>query len=176
MKKPVLYLMLGYPGAGKTTAAEIISSLTGAVRLSSDAIRLQLFRQPNFSEAEHHALYDAIDNKTEKLLGAGISVIYDANLNRRIHRQEKYDICKRANATPILVWVQTPRAMAKQRATKQATHDPKRPYGNMTVQVFERLVSQIEQPDDDEPTLSLKGVNLTPRIVKQKLKNKSLKL
>ena len=34
MQKPTLFMMFGYPGAGKTTTAEIINELTGAEHLS----------------------------------------------------------------------------------------------------------------------------------------------
>jgi len=83
-----LYLMLGYPGAGKTTTAHILSELTGAVRLSSDDFRFAMFPQPTFSNDEHATLYRTLDFVTEMLLANGVSVIYDANLNRYQHRAD----------------------------------------------------------------------------------------
>ncbi len=167
--KPTLFLMLGYPGSGKTTVAEMIARLTGAVQLSSDKIRLRHFPRPTFSEAEHRELYQAIDAQTEELLRAGKSVIYDANLNRYIHRQEKYDICKRTGATPVLIWIQTPQDLAKRRATQEADDDPKRPYGNLDEAVFDRLARQIEPPRDNENPIVIEGVTTTEAIVRQKL-------
>src|SRR5690554_3920729 len=113
-----LYLMLGYPGAGKTTTAKIVSKLTGATHLASDKIRLELFPQPKFTPEEHRQLYETIDRRTKELLQQGKSVIYDANLNRYIHRREKYDICRQTSAQPVLLWVQASSELARQRATE----------------------------------------------------------
>lgn len=63
-----LYLMMGYPGAGKTTTAEVVEKLTGAVHLSSDKLRLQIAPQPTFSTQEHDELYAKLNQMTEDLL------------------------------------------------------------------------------------------------------------
>ena len=71
---PTLYLMFGYPGAGKTTVAKIIEQLTGATHLSSDEERVRLFSRPDFSQTEHEKLYDTLDRETESLLADGKDV------------------------------------------------------------------------------------------------------
>ncbi len=170
MSKPTLYLMLGYPGAGKTTAAEMIAELTGAVHLCSDKFRLHMFANPTFSETEHAAVYGALDYMTELFLKQGVSVIYDANLNRYQHRKEKYDICTRTGATAQLLWIQTPEDLAKKRATELGSGDPvHRPFGNLDKAVFERLVNEIESPHPDEPVIKLDGSDLTKDTLSQDL-------
>ena len=169
MARPTLYMMLGYPGAGKTTTAKIIHELTGAEHLSSDQIRLELFPNPQFTPEEHKTLYEAIDFKTKQLLSECKSVIYDANLNRYIHRQQKYDICKQTNTKPVLVWVRTDKDVAKQRATQDGDNDKGRPYGNLDEPTFERLVRKIEPPRGDEPVIILDGIKITNDYVKQAL-------
>lgn len=164
----MLYLMLGYPGAGKSTASRLIAKLTGATHLMSDAIRLEMFAQPTFSKDEHTALYNEIDRRTELLLTSGKSVIYDANLNRYQHRQEKYEICKRVGALPLLVWVQTDISIAKQRAMAV---DRKHlvPPGEKPETMFERIVSILEEPLPGEPTVELSGVDITEATLKEAL-------
>ena len=162
--------MLGFPGAGKTTVAEHIHELTGAVHLSSDKIRLELFPDPQFTEEEHASLYKQIDERTEQLLREGKSVIYDANLNRYIHRKEKYDICARTNARAQLVWVQTDTELSKQRATVLGVNDPaRRPFGNLDATVFDRLAGQIELPREDENPLIINGHEVTRETIAKAL-------
>lgn len=160
--------MLGYPGAGKTTTAGIIHDLTKAVHLSSDQIRFELFPVPTFSPTEHEALYRTLDEQTEKLLRMGKDVIYDANLNRLAHRQDKYAICQHTSSTPVLVWVQTPKDVARQRATK-----PGRihlvPHGETLEQMFERIADVIESPGSDEPYTAVDGTKITPEYVSRQL-------
>lgn len=161
-----LYLMLGYPGAGKTTVAEHIHHLTGAVHLSSDKIRLELFPKPTFSEEEHAALYAEIDRRTHDLLAVGEDVIYDANLNRYVHRKEKYDICQQTGATPQLIWVKTATELAKERATVLGVNDPdRRPFGNLDGAVFDRLASEIEPPTQGEKPIVIDGQNVSRESV-----------
>ncbi len=160
MQKPTLFLMLGYPGAGKTTTAEVIQRLSGAVHLSSDKLRMELFGQPEFTDSEHESLYKELDSQAEKLLAQGKSVIYDANLNRYQHRKEKYDICDRTGAVPVLVWVQTPKDLAKQRAT--AMHRLHLAPADETLsQLFDRIAGIIEEPKPDEPYTAIDGTKVT---------------
>ena len=154
MSRPILYLMLGYPGAGKTSVAERIAEITGAVHLNSDWFRLHMYKQPTFSQEEHDSLYGNLDYLCELILSTGKSVIYDANLNRYQHRQEKYDIAKKTGASVKLVFVKTDIETAKHRATVEADKNRRhRPYGNMDLSTFERLVAEIELPKSSEPTI-----------------------
>ena len=73
--------MLGYPGAGKTTAAKVIHSLTGATHLWADHERRKLFATPNYSHAENIELYDKLNKTAAELLQQGKSVIFDTNFN-----------------------------------------------------------------------------------------------
>lgn len=171
---PILYLMLGYPGAGKTTTAKIIASLTNATLLSSDELRAQMFPSPTFSLAEHAALYKALNEQTEQLLQTGKSVIYDANLNRYEHRQEKYDISTRTGARPLLIWLNTPRVLAKERAQHISRQHLWPPNENPDT-MFERIAKVIEPPHSDEPTIELDGAHATAQTVKELLEqNKAL--
>ena len=59
--KPTLYLLIGYPGAGKTTVAGIISEQKGAVHLMADAERHKRFPNPTHSAEESLQLYDELN-------------------------------------------------------------------------------------------------------------------
>lgn len=168
---PKLYLMMGYPGAGKTTAAEVIQQITDAVHLSSDKMRLEVAPKPVFSATEHDQLYTKLNQSTEELLAEGKDVIYDANLNRRQHRQEKYDIARRTGAEPVLVWVQTEKTLAKTRAL-----DEKRshlvPRDETADEMWERIATIIEPPQADEHPVIVDGTKISPDYIRSVLFNK----
>lgn len=169
MSGPTLYLMLGYPGAGKTTIARLIAKQTNAAHLSSDSVRLALFPSPQFTPEEHAKLYQELDHTTEELLSQGKSVIYDANLNQLQHRREKYDICARTNAKAVLVWVKTPQELAKERAV-QDSRSKLIPPNEAADKMFDRLVEVFEAPKDDEPYITIDGSDTNEDAVRSVLK------
>jgi predicted kinase len=159
MSTPMLFLMFGYPGAGKTTVANMVAKITGAVHLSSDLIRLELFPQPTYSQAEHDAVYTELNKRAQDLLQAGKSVIYDANLNRYSHRAEKYDMCERTSARPIVLWVQTSRELARNRAVMRGHHHLV-PKDETFETMFDRVSSVIEEPRAEEPVRIVDGTHV----------------
>lgn len=156
MNRPILFMMFGYPGAGKTTAARVIHELTGAEHLSSDALRLELFPNPTYSQEEHDTVYAELNKRTEELLRQGRSVVYDANLNRYVHRLEKYELSERTGAKPVLLWVQAPKDLARQRAVMRG-HQHLVPKDETFESMFDRVTNIIEEPREDEPVYTVSG-------------------
>ncbi len=152
-------MMLGIPGSGKTSVSEHIADIKKAVHISSDQFRKHMYDNPeHITEIEHDQIYSMLDYIAEQILKSGKSVIYDANLNRYVHRREKYEICARIGAKPQPVWVKTDEEIARKRATEQADMFPgHRPFGNMRPETFQRLVDQMEEPHKDEETIVIHG-------------------
>jgi predicted kinase len=168
---PTLFLLIGYPGAGKTTTAKAIHELTGAVHISSDATRTKMFPHPTFSQTEHDELYKTLDRQTEAALREGKDVIYDANLNRYRHRKEKYEICERTGAKAVLLWVQTPRELAKTRAVHES-RSHLWPKEEAPQDMFERIAKVIEPPRADEPHIDVDGTKVTTEYMQNLLMEK----
>lgn len=168
------FMMVGIPGSGKTTASECIADLTGAIHLSADKFRLAVNPQPKFTPYEHLTTFRSLDYVSELFLSKGISLIYDSNLNRRKSRKEKYEMCNRLGVTPYLVWVTVPEEVSRQRALVDAVDDPRRPFGNLKTDVYERLMKNLQVPTDEEPVIRLDGTKLSPEYIKQKLPKETL--
>jgi predicted kinase len=165
-------MLLGYPGAGKTTTAKILEKLTRAYRLTSDDERLKMFPDPSLSQEEHARLYQKLDDETERLLASGQSVIYDANLNRYTHRKEKYKICQKTNAIPVLIWLNTGRDISETRATDK-TREKLWPINETAEAMFNRIANLIEPPNENEHPIILEGSNLSPEIVQSALETRN---
>ncbi len=165
---------MGLPGAGKTTLAKALQELTGAVRLTSDEHRLLIFPNPTFTQKEHNSLYAMLDHNTEHLLSSGNSVIYDANLNRYIHRHEKYEIAKKYGAEVVLWWVRTPAELAKERRTSEQDQRLLPP-DTTSGELFEHVADLIENPDKEkgENYIEITGIDITPEKVQNLLANQT---
>ena len=167
MKSPVLYLMLGYPGSGKTTTSKLIHELTGAVHLWADKIRNERFPHPTHSHAENLELYEYLNELTGELLATGQSVIFDTAFNFYKDREHLRSIAAAHHAEVVLIWVQTPKDIARTRATHE-DHAARNTYPHkMPEERFERISTDFESPVKDEKYVALDGTKITPDYVKQ---------
>jgi len=169
MARPTLYLMIGYPGAGKTTVSKYIHELTGAVHLWADRVRSERFAQPTHSPSENRQLYDHLNEVTAELLASGESVIFDTNFNFYKDRVKLRKIAEDHDATTLVVWVHTPRAVAKKRAVQESHGKETRIFGNMPEERFERLCNNLQPPTHDEQVIEIIGLDLTKEKVAQLL-------
>lgn len=157
--------MLGYPGAGKTTTAKAIHEVTGAVHLWADHVRRQMFGQPTYSHEENLMLYEHLNQVTDKLLGTGQSVIFDTNFNFYKDREHLRHIAEHHGADAIIIWVRTPRGIAKARATKDAHVQDTRILGNIPLEDFERISHNLEAPAIDEKYIIINGTKVTKEYI-----------
>lgn len=155
-----LFLFVGYPGAGKTTVAQKLSEQTNAVHIWADHERQKMFSQPKHSKQEHGALYDYLNDKTDRLLAQGQSVIFDTNFNFKKDRNYLKSIAAKYQARTIIIWVTTPKELARQRAVKDSHGKETRLYGNMPLKDFERIAGNLQLPDKSENFIKIDGTKL----------------
>ncbi len=167
--KPVLYLMVGYPGAGKTTISKLIHQLTGAVHIWGDKERLVRFEHPKHTESESRELYRQLNTEVAELLKRGESVVFDTNFSYRRDRDHLRDIARQNGAKCQVIWLTTPRDVARKRAVEESEDKPTRLWGNMLVAVFEKLVAKQEDPGNDEHPIRIRGIGVTEETVRDAL-------
>src|SRR5579884_2984230 len=161
-----LYLFIGYPGAGKTTIAKIISDKTHAVHLWADVERHKLFKEPTHSEKESHELYDKLNKATDYLLEQGKSVVFDTNFNHFADRQKLRQIADKHAAKTVIVWVTTPIKVARQRSVK--SHKSRNLYSaSMTDEQFKSITVKLEPPLNEEGVIKIDGSKISkPAVIK----------
>ncbi|MFT4532094.1 MAG: putative kinase [Candidatus Saccharimonadales bacterium] len=168
MNKPTLHLLMGLPGSGKTTLSKMIQDITGAKRVSSDESRLEIFDNPCFSQKEHDELYALLDHNVKHLLEDGQDVIYDANLNRRHHREEKYTLADKYDAKVVLWLLSTPGELSKKRRLSEHNHNLI-PDGETPENMFDRIQNVFEPPGDDETHVNIDGSDIDIATVRSNL-------
>jgi predicted kinase len=113
--KPVFVAVSGLPGVGKSYFCSKLAERLPFVVLESDALRKVLYSTPSYSLKESQYLFQAVHLLIERLLKKGISLILDAtNLSER-HRERLYSIADRLSARLILVRVEAPAEVVRQR-------------------------------------------------------------
>src|SRR4051794_16081549 len=103
---PLLILLYGFPGAGKTYFARQLCERLQAAHVQGDRIRSELFEQPRYDKEENNVIGQLMDYMTEEFLSAGLSVIYDVNAMRYSQRHTLREMARQHKAQPILIWFQ----------------------------------------------------------------------
>lgn len=90
---PTLHLMVGLPGAGKTTLAKQLEQDLPALRLTPDEWQIPLFGQDFLSdEAAHNRRHDLIENLlwgiAARALQLGVNVILDFGFWAKVERDD----------------------------------------------------------------------------------------
>jgi predicted kinase len=109
--KPVLFLMVGLPGAGKTTRAREIELASGALRLTPDEWILALFGT-NLDRSQRDSVRDPVEalqwEVAKRVLALGTSVILDWGLWAREERERYRREAEALGADTTVVFVGAP--------------------------------------------------------------------
>lgn len=92
-----LIVVCGLPGVGKTTVASRAATLVDGDVLRTDAIRKDLFSDPEYTEAESRAVYGELLVRAATRLTEKESVVLDATFKRRRSRRNAQGLARAAS-------------------------------------------------------------------------------
>lgn len=149
--KPLLILLYGYPGAGKTYFARQLAGHLRAAHVHGDRIRGDLFEHPRFDKEENDVISQLMNYMTGEFLQAGVSVIYDTNAMRVSQRRSLRDMARKAHAQPLLIWFQIDADTAYARLTNRDRRRSDDKYAAPSDRAtFERLAGGMQNPQNEE--------------------------
>lgn len=149
--KPLLILLYGFPGAGKTYFARQLCDNIQAAHIHGDRIRSELFEQPRYDREENEVINHLMEYMAGEFLNADMSVVYDTNAMRMSQRRQLRDLARKGGAQTILVWFQVDLESAFVRASKRDRrraddkHSPA-----LDRQTFERIASGMQNPNNED--------------------------
>ena len=156
-KKPTLTLMVGLPGAGKTTRAKELEQATRAVRFTPDEWHLFLFGD-DFHDPREHALHDQRHDRVEelqwrlgkRLLAQGVSVILDFGFWAKEQREEKYREAQALGVEFSLCYVHAPLEELCRRLEARVQAGQKDVFQTITREDMEQWAALFQEPDEEE--------------------------
>jgi predicted kinase len=125
LARPCLIVISGLPGTGKSYFSRTLAERWPCLIVESDALRKTLFPVPSYNARESQRLFQALHLLTEEFLSKGIPVLLDATNLVEYHREHLYRIADRLGLKLIIVRVEAPAELVRERLQRRAEdHDP----------------------------------------------------
>ncbi|MDO8751377.1 MAG: ATP-binding protein [Dehalococcoidia bacterium] len=139
LARPVLIVVSGLPGTGKSFFSRSLARQFPLVILETDLLRQRLVARPTHSTEESQRLFAVVHLVIERLLRGGAPVLLDAtNLVER-HREILYHLAEQTGAKLILVQTRAPREVAMQRLRARAEQPAPQDHSTAGVEVYQRM-------------------------------------
>jgi gluconate kinase len=155
---PHVIIMVGIPGAGKTTFAEHFAKTFSAPYVNLPEIVQQTnLSKDTLNKVSHILLTELL--KTQRTL------LYEGATTTRLERLALNKQIIKAGYTPLIVWVQTESVEAKKRATKSSNPSAIRPTD------FDSAIQTFQPPLAAEKAVVMSGKHTYATQVKVVLKH-----
>jgi len=156
--KPIVVLLYGFPGAGKTHFASNLTDSLDCAHVHGDRIRHELFEEPRYDQEEEGIIKHLMDYMMEEFLNAGISVIYDAPMSRKSERHTVRELARKKHAKTLLVWFQIDPDTAYARLRKRDRRKTEDKYAiDYSENDFRQYASRMQHPEPTEDYVVVSG-------------------
>jgi predicted kinase len=150
LNQRVIFLVIGYPGAGKSYFSRQFAELTDSIHLSEDRLRYELFGEPTYEKSEDEVVGRIRDYLLEELVKSEKSIIIDADIDKAGRKLLKEQL--RATKSPVItIWVQTDLETSFGRASSRDRRQTDDKYtSSMTFETFDRIQRAFKRPEREE--------------------------
>ncbi|HYG83810.1 MAG TPA: ATP-binding protein [Verrucomicrobiae bacterium] len=155
---PLVIIMTGLPGAGKSFFARQFADMFRAPLVSVDKLRYEILENPTFSPPEQQQLATLADYQIEETMKTQQTIIVDGYPATRIDRLRLEKLAKKHGYKNLLIWVQTDEATAKFRATKRSPQTQEETSSrNIQPDQFSQLAKRFVAPTPSEAYVVISG-------------------
>lgn len=148
MNKLTLYIITGLPYAGKTTLTnELVKRSKFTVVSVDEAIDEGGYIVEQMTQKDWDAVYTRAYERLKKYLSEGKTVIFDEANLKRSERETARQIAEANNATPVLIYVKTPKEEIKRRWLENQKTKTR---GHLEEKSLNLAFSLFEEPQPDE--------------------------
>ena len=154
--QPTLVLLLGVPGAGKSTFAKQLAAQLNAPRISADTVRKNMFDNPreHMNGTDDLKVSNVMSYITHEILTAKQSVIYDGLIESYDKRQALYVLARGTEAKCLLIELSVAEEVAMKRlAPPEITQE----YVDNYKQMLADFMETYEPPKDPEVAIAING-------------------
>jgi predicted kinase len=142
--KPVMVMVSGLPGSGKSYFARRLVAQEPLLVLESDVFRKTLFPSPVYTAAESERLFRACHSLIDQLLKEGVPVLLDATNLVEAHRERLYHIADRIGARLVLIHLKAPPEVIQERLKGRVEGVDPEDNSSADWQVYQKMYSTAE--------------------------------
>lgn len=151
LNSPLIIIMMGLPGAGKTFFARQFANNLNFGYISEDRIRHDIFIEPKFSNEEQAIIRRVMGYMIEELSRVKKHIILDGRFLNSNERQKIHQVMLTAGYQSLTVWVQTEEDLAKRRASRRDKRKPDDKYNSpVDSREFQTTKQALEKPQEKE--------------------------
>ena len=144
MARPVMVVISGLPGSGKSHFSRRLAERVDLITLESDVLRTRLFPSPRYTSSESRRLFTACHALIDDLLGRGIPVLLDATNLVEGNREQLYELAACRGAGLILVYLSAPAEVVRERLTRRSQGVDPQDRSGANWEVYRRLYCTVE--------------------------------
>ena len=142
--QPVLVMVSGLPGAGKSHFSHQLIQRVPLTLIQSDVMRKVLFPSPTYTAGESGRLFRACHTLIRRLLQRGIPVLFDATNLVEHHREFLYNIAYQLGVKLVLVYLKAPTELVQQRLRRRVEGVDDARGSTADWQVHQKIRSTVE--------------------------------
>lgn len=158
LNSPLIIIMMGLPGAGKTFFARQLANNLNLGYISEDRIRHDIFATPKFTADEQATIRRVMGYMIEELSRVKKHIILDGRFLSAGERQKIHQVMLGAGYQSLTVWVQTEEDLAKRRAFRRDKRKPDDKYNSpVNSREFESTKGALERPQEKESFSVISG-------------------
>ncbi|MEP0134441.1 MAG: ATP-binding protein [Eudoraea sp.] len=161
--RPILIVIFGLPGTGKTTFATVLSNQLGIKHFNTDIIRSLSGKSQQYDKENKALIYDEILKLTSLEFEKGKSVIVDATFYKKKLRKRFKVLAQEYDASVKWIEVCAGEEVVKKRVSK------KRRYSEADFAVYQMIKSQFE-PMEEKYIQLFSGQEEMPDLIEKAIK------
>lgn len=158
LAQPLVIMMLGLPGAGKSFFARQFSETFSAPLVSLDRIRYELFAEPKFSKDEELVVERLALHQIEELFKSHKTFIVDGAASTRVSRTIIERMANKRGYGRLIIWVQTDEQTTLSRSLHRKEGRLYDEFNTpLSADLYQRLAKRITPPSPVEQTIVISG-------------------
>lgn len=158
LSRPVILIMIGTPGSGKSFFARQFAETFNVPLVSYDGIRSTLFETPKFDREQESFINTIAYQQLIELLKTEKTILLDGGHNVRADRHALAKRALKAGYDTLTIWVQTDEPTSMYRATKRSDKRAGDAYNaSISADQFKSLSRQLTPPSPQEPHIVISG-------------------